>query len=113
MARLAFREGTTQRIAARSYHFTVVFQQVVVEANPDSGGRSRRTVKSKSSGNGGYQVTVPMLPGLITYGRTLTEAREMATDAIRVHLEGLRRDGEPIPDETASRTEKLRVAISV
>jgi predicted RNase H-like HicB family nuclease len=36
----------------------------------------------------------------------------MAADAIRVHVEGLRKDGEPIPDETASRTEKMRVAIS-
>ena len=53
-----------------------------------------------------------MLPGLITYGRTLGEAREMATDAIRVHLEGLRKDGEPIPDEATARTEKMRVAIS-
>jgi predicted RNase H-like HicB family nuclease len=53
-----------------------------------------------------------MLPGLVTYGRTLGEAREMAADAIRVHLEGLRKDGEPIPDESTARTEKLRVAIS-
>jgi len=36
----------------------------------------------------------------------------MAADAIRVHLEGLRKDGEPIPDEATTRTEKLQVAIS-
>jgi predicted RNase H-like HicB family nuclease/predicted RNA binding protein YcfA (HicA-like mRNA interferase family) len=44
----------------------------------------------------GYPVTVPLLPAVITYGRTLEEAREMACDAIRWHLEGLRKDGEPI-----------------
>lgn len=60
----------------------------------------------------GYQVTVPLLPGLITYGRTLAEAREMARDAIRCHIEGLRKDGEPIPDEKSARKEKLRVALS-
>lgn len=38
---------------------------------------------------GGYQVTVPLLPGLITYGRTFEEAREMARDAICCYLESL------------------------
>ncbi len=60
----------------------------------------------------GYQVTVPLLPGLITYGRTLGEAREMARDAIRCHLEGLRKDGEPIPNEKNTRKEKLRIALT-
>jgi len=55
---------------------------------------------------------VPLLPGLITYGRTLAEAREMARDAIRCHIEGLRKDGERIPDEKSARKEKMRVALS-
>lgn len=108
MARMAVREATLQRVASRSFRFTVIFQPVAHEAKRN--GHIRRHMKS--SPEGGYQVTVPMLPGLITYGRTLAEAREMAADAIRVHLEGLRKDGEPIPDEAMSRTEKLRVAIS-
>jgi len=37
----------------------------------------------------GYTVTVPKLPGLVTEGDTLKEAREMAKDAIRCHLESL------------------------
>ena len=32
---------------------------------------------------GGYIVTCPALPGLVTEGDTLEEAREMAKDAIR------------------------------
>ena len=55
---------------------------------------------------------MPLLPGLITYGRTLAEAREMACDAIRCHLEGLRKDGEQIPDEKNTIQERLRVALS-
>ena len=43
----------------------------------------------------GYVVTVPILPGLVTEGRTLEEARVMAADAIRCHVESLRKDGEP------------------
>jgi len=46
---------------------------------------------------GGYQVIVPALPGVTTYGRTLEEAREMAEDAIACHLRGLAKDGEEIP----------------
>jgi predicted RNase H-like HicB family nuclease len=61
----------------------------------------------------GYQVTVPSLPGLITFGRTLEEARQMAEDAVRVHLEGLQKAGEPIPDERNARREKLRIALAV
>jgi predicted RNase H-like HicB family nuclease len=34
---------------------------------------------------GGYQVIVPALSGIVTYGRTLDEAREMARDAIVCH----------------------------
>lgn len=46
---------------------------------------------------GGFQVIVPALPGIVTYGRTLDEAREMAHDAIACHLRGLLKDDEEIP----------------
>jgi antitoxin HicB len=35
---------------------------------------------------GGYVVTCPALPGLVTEGDTLEEARDMAADAIRGYL---------------------------
>jgi predicted RNase H-like HicB family nuclease len=46
---------------------------------------------------GGYVVTCPALPGLVTGGDTLEEARTMAADAIRGYIESLQKDGEPIP----------------
>ena len=48
---------------------------------------------------GGYVVTCPALPGLVTEGDTLEEAREMAADAIRGYIESLQKDGEPIPTD--------------
>ena len=48
---------------------------------------------------GGYVVTCPALPGLVTEGDTLEEARAMAADAIRGYLESLQEDGEPIPTD--------------
>ena len=48
---------------------------------------------------GGYTVTVPALPGIVTQGATIEEALEMARDAIALYLEDLVADGEPIPTE--------------
>jgi len=64
---------------------------------------------------GGYQVLVPALPGIVTYGRTIAEAREMAEDAIRCHLRALMKDGEEIPTDPFAPhppiTEELRVSV--
>ncbi len=49
---------------------------------------------------GGYTVTVPSLPGCVTYGSTLEEARGMAKDAIESYLASLERHGEPLPDDS-------------
>lgn len=109
MPRMAIRERTSQALARHEYSFTVVFEPMQKAARNRNGQKARTDSSPSSSG---YQVTVPLLPGLITYGRTLGEAREMARDAIRCHLEGLRKDGEPIPNEKTVRKEKLRVALT-
>ncbi len=48
---------------------------------------------------GGYTVTVPALPGCVTQGETIEEAIAMAKDAIRLYIETLIADGEPVPQE--------------
>ena len=48
--------------------------------------------------NSDYGVSFPDLPGVITAGRTLDEARAMATEALAFHLEGLAEDGEAVPE---------------
>ena len=54
-------------------HKEVIFQyEVAFEPNGD-----------------GYTATVPKLPGLVTEGKSLKEAREMAKDAIRCYLEAI------------------------
>jgi antitoxin HicB len=59
----------------------------------------RYTVLFEPAEEGGYVVTCPALPGLVTEGNTLEEARAMAVDAIRGYLEVLTKDGQPIPVE--------------
>jgi antitoxin HicB len=44
-------------------------------------------------------VTCPSLPGLVTEGDTLDEARAMAADAICGYIESLAKAGLPIPLE--------------
>jgi len=39
---------------------------------------------------GGYTVTVPSLPGCITFGDTIENARDMAKEAIELYLESLK-----------------------
>lgn len=46
---------------------------------------------------GGYTVTCPALPPVVTYGRTLSEARLNACEAIELCLEVMREEGQPIP----------------
>ena len=48
---------------------------------------------------GGYVVTCPALPGLVTQGDTLEEAQAMAVDAIQCHIESMIEDGLPIPED--------------
>jgi predicted RNase H-like HicB family nuclease len=59
--------------------------------------------------HGGYTVTVPSLPGLVTEGRDLEHARSMAKDAIRCYIEGLKKAKEPIPVE--KETAQIRISV--
>lgn len=59
----------------------------------------RYTAVFEPATEGGFIVTVPALPGLVTEGDTIEEARAMVKDAIRGYLESLVKHGEEIPIE--------------
>lgn len=48
-----------------------------------------------------YGVSFPDLPGCISAGTTLDDARAMATEALALHLEGLAEDGEAVPEPSS------------
>ena len=73
----------------KEYSYTVVFERI-----PE-----------------GYQVMVPALPEIVTYGRTMDEARDMARDAIRCVLESALKTGEPIPDDVQPTTERVALTL--
>lgn len=92
---------------------------------PKKKARPRKVVKStvytytvlfEPAREGGYTVAVPMLPGVITEGDTLEEARERAKEAIRGYLKVLRKYGEAIPRERKAEVRRPiteRVAVTV
>jgi predicted RNase H-like HicB family nuclease len=109
MSRIRNTTGNGREHRRRVFDFTVILLPVTDELPPQGKSKAR---KSGPAAPSGYQVTVPLLPGVITYGRTEAEAIEMARDAVRCHLDGLRKSGEDIPDEKSAHTAKLRVALS-
>lgn len=50
------------------------------------------------AGNGGYSVYFPDLLGCITFGTSFDDARKQAIDALGLHIYGMEKDGENIPD---------------
>jgi predicted RNase H-like HicB family nuclease len=57
------------------------------------------TVELEPQKEGGYTVTVPVLPGCISEGDTLEEALKNIKDAIEGYLKVLAKHGRPIPLE--------------
>jgi antitoxin HicB len=60
---------------------------------------------------GGYNVIVPAIPEICTFGRTLAEARAMAKDAIRCYIESALKEGEPIPRDAEPAKERVTVSV--
>jgi len=72
----------------------------------------RYTAVFEPAVEGGYVVSVPALPGLVTEGDTIEEARAMVKDAIRGYLESLVKHGEDIPIESgAANVERVEVTL--
>ncbi len=56
----------------------------------------------EKAADGSYSAYVPDLPGCVSCGDTPEEARELINEAVSVHIDSLRRHGEPVPPPTAT-----------
>ena len=63
----------------------------------------RYTVFFEPQLDGSYRVVFPGIPEIVTFGRSLDEARRMGSDALKCHLEGLLKDGVELPPEKSPR----------
>jgi antitoxin HicB len=73
----------------------------------------RYTAYFEPNPEGGYTVIFPAIPELVTFDRTLEEARTVANDALRCHLEGLMKYGESLPEEQRAWGGPMREEIAV
>jgi predicted RNase H-like HicB family nuclease len=73
----------------------------------------RYTVLFEPAEEGGYVVTCPALPGLVTEGNSYAEARERAVEAIEGYLESLQKDGLPFPADKKLALEPVKEEIDV
>jgi antitoxin HicB len=63
--------------------------------------------------SGGFTVEVPALPGCVTDGETLAEAKKHAAEAIQLYLETLEEDGLPFPEDVEPNFFKQKIAVSL
>jgi predicted RNase H-like HicB family nuclease len=59
-------------------------------------------------GRTGYGAYVPDLPGCVAVGKTLPRVQRLIREAIGLHIEAMRDDGDPIPKPT-SRSEYVTI----
>ena len=53
----------------------------------------------KPEPDGGFTAIVPTLPGCVTYGKTLSDAKMMIEDAINGYIVSLSKHNEPVPSD--------------
>ena len=70
------------------------------------------TVLYEQLSEGGYNVMVPAIPEICTYGETLEEARAMAKDAIQCFVESAIKAGEIIPQDVKPTVEELAITLA-
>lgn len=59
---------------------------------------------------GAYTITVPALPGCVTYGDNIDHALQMAKEAISLYIADLKEKGEPIPDDSETLEYSMNIA---
>jgi len=72
------------------YNYTVVFEPVT---------------------EGGYNVVVPAIPEICTFGETMKEAKAMVADAIKCYIESALKANEPIPEDREPTIERVTVRV--
>jgi predicted RNase H-like HicB family nuclease len=56
----------------------------------------------EKAGDGSYSAYVPDLPGCVSCGDSPAQVRRLIEEAVGLHIESLRRHGEPVPVPTTT-----------
>ena len=57
-----------------------------------------------------YSAYAPDLPGCVAAGSTIQEVEQLMREAIALHIENLRGNGDPVPPPSAAAATVVRVA---
>jgi len=66
---------------------------------------NRITVILEKTSEGGYSAFLPALPGCISTGATVADIKNTIRDAVEFHIEGMRMENLPVPNEFAQEYE--------
>ncbi len=69
------------------------------------------TVVLERESDGGYVVSVPVLPGCVSQGDTRDEALANIREAMELYLEDCRLAGDPIPEEDSVEYVELTTSV--
>ena len=69
----------------------------------------RYVIVIEQGSDGGFGAWAPDLPGCVALGDSVEETEREMRDAIAFHLEGLRLNGDPIPEPSAIATAVVEV----
>lgn len=61
-------------------------------------------------GSGNYSAYAPDLPGCVAAGDTIEETERLMREAIELHLEAVRADGEEVPEPTSASARYVEVS---
>jgi predicted RNase H-like HicB family nuclease len=88
------------------------FENVTVCYNLPTMKIKQYNVIFKPEPEGGFTVVVPSLPGCVTYGKDLIEAKSMAKDAIEAYISSLAKHHELIPSDDNSLTSFINITVN-
>ena len=57
-------------------------------------------IATRRKGKRNYSAYLPDLPGCVAAGKTLKQTQRLIREAVELHLQGMREDGEKIPQPT-------------
>ena len=70
------------------------------------------TVIVHDAEEGGYWVEVPALPGCFSQGETIEQALSNIKEAIELHIEGLKEEGQEIPKDKGFVVGRINVPLA-
>ena len=107
---MCIRIGNPERLPSLTIPETTARRHAKLDTQKGRAQEMKRyaVVFEKASRN--WAAYVPDLPGCVTTGSTIEEARRLVAEAIEFHIESVRLRGESVPEPSFAETVEIRAA---